>query len=203
MIEMETSGARLRILPVVKGLKSEYPRVEEALRGYTGVVGVSLGAEELDAVRKADSEEWEYDPSDLEAVYAFHLKRFGDVSVPVPAFLAAAKLRDDLIPLDMDDSEFTEAYCDCVGVGDLLKEKKIAKKAMKHSFASEDAEGFAKEWDDYVNTIKGFRTLALRREECIAGSIDALLRAKGDVLAIIEAERVDGVLFELKMLRGA
>lgn len=200
MIDVESPYGKLHILPIVKGLKSEAEKVESTLKGYTGTVAISMGAEEVNAVRHAEDQEWDYDPSDLEAVYAYHLKNYGEVTVPVPAYLAAVRIRDDIVPLDMDDAEYTEVYCDCVGVGDLLKEKKVAKKGMKHTFQSADADSFAKEWDEFVCTVNGFKAVALRREEYMAKNIDSLLKARGELLVIAETERVDGIIFELRML---
>ena len=63
----------------------------------------------------------------------------------------------NVIPLDMNDDDFTQMYCDTVGVTDFVREHRLAKKGLKKGFRLESPESFAREWDDYVNTVKGYR----------------------------------------------
>ena len=68
---------------------------------------------------------------------------------------------------------------------------------MKTKFDTSSPEAFVKQWDDLVNTIKGQYAVSLRREEYIAGQLADLAKYKKNVLAVMEYERVDGVLIEL------
>ncbi len=200
-MRFEIGGSAVTILPVIKGLKSEYDRVSESITGEYDCVAVSLGLEEIEIIKSCDAEEWEYDPSKLDSVYAHHLKQFGEVEVPVPAFKAVtdrcASMGIQPMPLDMNDEEFTRMYCDCVSTMDLLKENRVLKKSMKTAFDTSSPEAFVKQWDDLVNTIKGQYAVSLRREEYIANQLTDLAKYKKNILAVIEYERVDGVLIEL------
>ena len=114
------------------------------------------------------------------------------------AFIDCAKDRGmNVIPLDMNDDDFTQMYCDTVGTFDFVREHRLAKKGMKKSFILESPEGFAKEWDSYVNTVKGYRDISLKREDYIASQIRDIARFKNNLLAAIEVERVDGVVSKL------
>ena len=200
-MRFDIGGCSVTILPVIKGLVSEYERVSEAITDEYDCIAVALGLEEIEVIRNSDGEEWEYDPSNLDSVYAHHLKQFGEVQVPVPAFKAVidkcASMGIQPMPLDMNDEEFTNMYCDCVGTMDLLKENRVLKKSMKMKFDTSSPEAFVKQWDDLVNTIKGQYAVSLRREEYIANQLTDLAKYRKNVLAVIEYERTDGVLIEL------
>ena len=191
----------ISVLPVIKGLVSEYDRASEAVTESYDCIAVSMGLEEIVALKNCDKEEMEYDPSNLDAVYAHHLKRFGEVDVPIPAFKAVidrcASMGIEPMPLDMCDEDFTKMYCDCVGTMDLLKENRILKKSMKMKFDESSPEAFVKQWDDLINRIKGQYAVSVRREEYMAGQLRDLAKYRRNVLAVIEYERVAGVMIEL------
>ena len=193
---------RVTILPVIKGLVSEYAKVTDAITNEYDCVAVALGLEEIEAIKHMDGEAVEdYEPSKLDSVYGYHLKQFGEIDVPVPAFKAVidrcASMGIEPMPLDMCDEEFTQVYCDCVSTYDLLKENKILKKSMKTTFDLSSPEAFVKQWDSLINKIKGQYAVSLRREEYMAKQLTDLAKYRKNVLAVIECERVDGVLIEL------
>lgn len=193
------------ILPVIKGLVSEYDKVRQAITRDYDCIAVAMGLEEIEVVNASDTQEWEYDPSNLDAVYAHHLKNFGEVSIPIPAFKAVIDACNDLgvkpMPLDMCDEEFTKMYCDCVSTFDLIKENRVLKKSMKTTFDMSSPEAFVKQWDSLINTIKGQYAVSLRREEYMARQLADLSKYKKNILAVIESERVEGVMIELENLR--
>jgi len=202
LIRLPLGGCSVAFLPVVVGLVSEGDRVREAVPGHDAV-GISLGGEDILALRHRDRIENDYDISDLEAVYAHHLSRYGAIDLPTPAFVAAVDACDTLgisiAPLDMDDAEFSEMYSETVSLFDVLRGNSLAKKAMKRRFDQPDAESFVMEWDAFVNRVRGNAAVSRERERVIAENIIALAEGKGKVLAIIETERLPGVL---SILRG-
>ena len=203
MDERIIDGCRISFLPVIRGLVSESEKVSAEIAKNHECVAVSLGLEEIEAIKKADTAEWDYDPSDMDAVYAHNLKNFGEVRIPVPAFKTAVDECPSIMPLDMSDEQFTKMYCDCIGIGDLLKEKKVAKKGMKASFDMSSPETFVMDWDRLVNTIRGQHAVSLRREEFIADQLLDLAKYRKDVLAIVDFERLEGILFEIdRKVRG-
>lgn len=201
MITVTVKGTEIDILPVINGLVSESTRVKECVSGYDAV-GISLGPEDVEALRHRKEIEEEYEPSDLEAVYAHYLSKFGKIDLPPPAFSAAIDAADALgialIPLDMGNEEFSEIYCDVMSLIDVLKSNGLAKKAVKKKFDMSSPEAFVDEWDVFVNTVKGNRTMSSIREHEIA---ERILSASNDfnrILAVVEQERVPGILEILK-----
>ena len=201
MITVEISGRKVYILPIVKGLRSEYERVKSRIDDTYDCVAVTMSIEDIELFSTMDPENVEYDPSDFDAVYAHFLKEFGEVDVPIPAFKAVVDACKELdirpVPLEMCDEDFTSAFCECVTVWDMLKERRLLKKAMKKGFDMSSPERFLEQWDALANSMKGHRALNLRREEHIARELRDLTNYKESILAVIEYERVNGVIQEL------
>ena len=198
MIQTELNGCVLTILPIIKGLRSEYDRVKAMIDDTFDCVAVTLSIEDIEIFTSMDLSDMEYDPSEYDAVYAHFLKQFGDVDVPVPAFKAVIDRCNELgvkpIPLEMCDEEFTKEYCEHIKIWDMLKEKRLLRKAIKNGFDMTSPESFIEEWDALSMSIKGHRILTLKREENIAKELATLTGQKKTILAVIEYERVDGVL---------
>lgn len=197
MSQIQIGDCTVELFPIIIGLVSEGERVKTAIPGHDAV-GISLGGEDIVALRHIDEIEDEYDISDLEAVYAHYLSRYGAIDLPAPAFSAAVDTCDSLgieiAPLDMDDAEFSEMYSRVVSLFDVLKANSLAKKAVKKKFDEPNAESFVKAWDTFMNSNRGNAAVSREREKTIAENVAALAIGKKNILAIIEAERLPGVL---------
>ena len=199
MISLRMGGCDLDIIPIIKGLVSEKEKVAEALseKEYE-TAGVSWGIEEIEAVRRRAEITGENETNDLDVVYLYKLKAFGDVDMPDPAFTSAvdefSKKNVSVIPLDMSDDEFAETYCDNVSTFDFLKEGKIVRKAMKREFSTSSPEEFIKEWDSLINEVKGYRKMNLAKEEFIAKQIRDVAKYRKNVLILVDYERFDGIM---------
>ena len=204
MITLQVGECKVDILPIVNGLVSEADRVRQEFTDHEAY-GVALSIEGIQCLKNRRNIEEVFDVSELDMVYAEHMERFGEVEIPSPAmytFIDLVTERGKLcIPLDMNDSDFTELYCDNVGVTEFIKEHNVAKKGMKRVFDGSTPEKMAKQWDDFVNShLKSYGKLSKLREEFIANEIKDIANYKRDLLAIIEVERVDGVV---SLLGGA
>lgn len=198
MITLQIGDCKVDILPIVNGLISEADRVREEFSDHEAY-GVALSIEGIQCLKNRRNIEEMFDVSELDMVYAKHLERFGEVEIPSPAmytFIDLVTERGKLcIPLDMNDSDFTELYCDNVGAMEFIKEHNVAKKGMKRIFDGSTPEKMAKQWDDFVNSnLKSYGKLSKLREEHIANEIKDIAKYKRELLAIIEVERVDGVV---------
>ena len=192
------------IIPIVKGLISERQKAVDALanKDYEAAA-VAWSIQSIEAVRRRAEITDEYDVDDLDTIYSYKLTEFGPIDRPDPAFTYVidtyAEHGRQVIPLDMTDEDYTDAYCRCVSTFDFLKENKIVKKAMKREFTKESPEAFVREWDALVNEIKGYRKLSEVREEYIAEQIKDIARYKKSALILVEYERFDGIM---RMLEG-
>ena len=198
MITLQIGDCKVDILPIVNGLISEADRVREEFSDHEAY-GVALSIEGIQCLKNRRNIEEMFDVSELDMVYAKHLERFGEVEIPSPAmytFIDLVTERGKLcIPLDMNDSDFTELYCDNVGAMEFIKEHNVAKKGMKRIFDGSTPEKMAKQWDIFVNSnLKSYGKLSKLREEHIANEIKDIAKYKRELLAIMEVERVDGVV---------
>ena len=198
MIEVPVGGCRVCILPVVNGLLSEADRVRDAFDGFEAY-GATVGIEGIQAVKARAQLEDEFEVSELDLVYAHRMEELTglQVEMPSPALCALVDMCTqrgmNVIPLDMNDADFTEMYCATVGAWDFVKEHRMAKKGMKRRFSSTDPEGFAREWDAYVNEVKGYRRVSENREAHIAGQIREVAKYRSSLLVVAEVERADGI----------
>jgi len=202
MISLSLNGCRVDVLPVVNGLSSEAKKVRDAYGNYEAY-GASMGIEGLEALRKRS----EIDPDDMETseldeVYAYKMAVFGDVHIPSPAFCELVDLCAadgmNVIALDMSDQMFDDAYLKNVKALDFVSAHRTAKKGLKKKMDMSSPEAFSKEWDAFVNKRKGFERLENAREKHIASEIADTAKYRKSLLAVVEVERVDGVLKILK-----
>lgn len=201
MISLDVGDCKVDILPIVNGLVSEADRVRQEFSEHDAY-GVALSIEGIQCLKNRRNIEESFDVSELDMVYAKHMERFGEVEIPSPAMYTFIDLVTETgklcIPLDMNDYDFTELYCKNVGVTEFIKEHNVAKKGMKRIFDGSTPERLAKQWDVFVNQhLKSYGKLSFIREEHIAKEIKDIARYKSSLLAIIEVERVDGVVSRL------
>lgn len=204
MISLSIGGCDIDIIPIVKGLVSEKEKVRKALseKDYEAAA-VSWGLDEIEAVSRRDEIEGETETNELDSVYSYKLKEFGPIDMPDPAFTYLVdefSSRNPVIPLDMTDEEFSEVYCENVSTMDFLRENKIVKKALKRNFDAATPEEFVLQWDAMINEIKGYCKMSQIKERYIAGQLIDIAKYKKSLIALIEYERMDGVM---KILEAA
>ena len=204
MISIRIGECDIDIIPIIKGLVSEKEKVIEALsKKEYETAGVSWGIEEIEAVRKRDEITGDNETNDIDIIYLYKLKEFGDVDMPDPAFTYVvdefSKKGVSVIPLDMADQEFAEAYCNEVSTLDFLRENKIVKKMMKKEFTTSSPEEFMMEWDSLINEVKGYRKMNKVKERFVAEQIKDLAKYRKNALVLVEYERYEGIL---SIIRG-
>jgi len=201
MPSVEVNGSRVHVLGVVKGLVSEEEKVESAIANLSpDVIGLSVSKEQLAALRSPDA--WaDYELSPLESAYKTLMQEFGEVRLPSPAFVKALEIAESskvpVIPIDMNDNDYTEVYCQKVGAMDLVREGAFSKSVKRRKFDGASPESLAIDWDRRVNKAKGFRKLEAERERHMARALVKLCSRYRTVLALVDCERADGVIGRL------
>jgi len=196
MIQRRVGDCDVCILPIVKGLVSESKKINEAYGGYEAYA-IALGLEEIEALaHRTEIDDTEI--GELDLVYAHKLNDFGEVEIPTPAYCELVDICKsegmNVIPLDMNDEEYTDVYIKTVSTMEFLKEHRMAKKGMKRRFDMSSPESFAMDWDAYVGSIKGFSELNAIRERHIAYRIKEVSKFRRSLLAVVEVERMDGII---------
>ncbi len=205
MRSLDVDGCHVDIITVVNGLVSEADSVLERFSEHEAYAA-SLGIEGVQTIKNRANIDGDFEVSELDLVYARHMQRFGTVEFPSPAMCAfidrVAGMGKNVIPLDMNDDDFTTLYCNTIGAFEFTNEHRIAKKGLKTDFRFESPEGFALEWDAFVNgKSKGQAKICAERERYMADQIRDIARFRKSLLAVIEVERADGVIRNLGGVR--
>lgn len=202
MEELPLGQATLGVLPVVRGLPSDGRKVLDALASWRpGIVALTLSREELDALRHYRGGNMEPDTTEDE-IYVAGLSVWEEPEMPPPCFVQA--VRDGtarqirLEAVDMDEETYADAYTTCVSTMEIILQGRLENRLMKKRFHVSTPQEFAIAWDAEVNRPVGFARLQREREAFIAGRLRALAEDRARILAVIEVERVKGVLAALR-----
>lgn len=197
-------SCRVTILPTVKGLDRERRKVRDAFAAVgPGAVALPVSREGLGGLRAIyKGKEPEIFLSHYEQIYAMKLSRYGKVVVPPPSFTEAYALASDqgipIVAIDMNETDYANAFCDSISTPGLVFHSVRWRWLKRKRFrAAANARQFVLAWDRAVNSLKGFRNLEDRREEHMARRLLGISRSHENLLAIIELERMEGVLRRL------
>lgn len=206
MRTVRVGDCEVSVLPIVNGIQSEADRVRECFGNYEAY-GTTLGIEGIQAIKKRLQLNDEFEVSELDLAYAHRMEQLTGqpVEMPSPAMCAlvdeCSKRDMNVIALDMNDSDFTEMYCETVKTWDFVKEHRLAKKGMKKRFDATTPEEFALQWDEFVNSVKGYREVSLKREQYIAEQIADVAKYRSDFMVVVEVERTSGIMKILETLK--
>ncbi len=203
--QFEIQGSKIYLFGIVKGLVSEAERLEDILEDIVFEVGaLPISDEEIKGLKEFmnnEDLEIEVEPSKPEKAYAQKLSRFGEVSMPPPSFTAFIKYCSEhdieVEAIDMDEEHYTMAYCDHVTGFQWIRQSIREKGLFGKEIDADDPKDFVKKWDAFINKLKGFQKLEAYREKVMAKNIQRLAK-RGDLVVIIEEERIDGVRKRLK-----
>lgn len=203
MISLTIGKCAVNILPVVNGLVSEAEKVKNEYGKYEAYAA-SLGIEALQALKQRESIGVDdIEVSELDIAYAKKMSVFGEIQVPSPAFCElvdrCATDGTQVIALDMNDTEFDDAYLECVSAVEFTTVHRLAKKGYAAKMDESSPEALALDWDRWVSKKKGFGRLDRMREKHISEELMDIAKYRTSILAVIEVERVNGILEILKV----
>lgn len=201
MEEVRLGGTTVAVLPVVRGLPSHGERAAASIGAeHPDVVALAVSPEELEALRTYDGGNIEPDTTEDE-VYVAGLSAWEEPRMPPPCFIEAVRgavaHHVPLEALDMDEETYTDAYTACVSTMEIIFQGRLENRLLKKRFRVATPEEFAIAWDAEVNRTAGFARLQKEREKFIASRLQEVAQGHARVLAVIEVERVKGVLAEL------
>jgi hypothetical protein len=202
MDEVVLRDGAVKILPVVRGLPSETATVAHAIETMApNVVAMSIGPEELQTLRAYHGGPLE--PENFEEeIYVAGLSAWETPAKPPPCFTEAIRAAERrgarLESLDMDEVTYTENYVQCVSALEVVFQGRLERRLRKKQFSATTPRDFVIEWDAEVNGPPGFAQLQARREAYMAARLREITTSGGSVLAVIEVERVRGVLADLR-----
>ena len=189
------------LLPIIKGLVSEAEVVRSAY-GKHEAYAIALGIEEISALIQRESLMDSHELSEIDLVYAHHLSNFGEVESPTPAYCElidlCSKDGKKVIPLDMNNNDFTTVFINNVKATEFVKEHRLAKKGMKRKFNMSSSADFVLDWDAYLSKVKGYAKVNRIREKYLAEQILDIAKYRDSLLAVVELERINNMLDHIK-----
>ncbi|MFW3145646.1 MAG: hypothetical protein ACMUIE_02405 [Thermoplasmatota archaeon] len=200
---VQLGGSTILVLGTIKGLLSEGGIVRNAFDRFgPDVIGIHIGREEIGGLRKVvEGKVKSTYLSSYEKIYARELSRFGEVQVPPPSLVEACRLSmEHKVPLkglDMGDERYTELYTRYIDGVTMVRQSLRQKRVNRKKFKSATPEEFVLEWDLTANKMKGYRLLEERREKTIAVKLGRTAKKYSKVLAVLELERMEGILDKL------
>lgn len=202
MEEIRLDEATISIYPAVRGLPSDGQAITKAIDALKpDVVALSVSPEELDTLRTYRGGNLEPDRTEDE-VYVAGLSVWEEPILPPPCFSQAVEramaLRVRLEALDMDEEAYAVAYTAHVSTMELILQGRLENRLLKKRFRVATPQEFALAWDAEVNRTAGFAHLQREREKFIASRLRELADGPTRVLAVVEVERVKGVLAALR-----
>lgn len=203
---VRVGACALDLFPTVKGLERERRPVREAiLEARPEVVALPVSAEGLRGLRAIwKGKEPELFLSHYEEIYAVKLARYGKVCVPPPSFTEAYSVAAGegikVRAIDLDETQFSDAFVQSISTTNLLYHSLRWRWLKRKRFDQPTAREFALAWDRAINSLKGFRNLESRREEHMARELARLCARHSKVLAILELERLEGIVARLSTI---
>lgn len=195
--EIEETLKEKGMLPGVPGNRAA-GRVKSP--GPTGLPPTKLAKDEEDS----DYNDFGLFVSTSDMLFLRHLSRFGDVEMPPPSFQEALRQgisnNVPVLEADFDDDGYTTVFLDNVSTMSLIKQGRRLRRLSKAKFKATDPAGFAREWDGRLTQVKGYLNVERAREEKIASGIAAACQGRHRLLALVEAERLGGVLAALERM---
>ncbi len=197
---LPTVGGLLLVAPV-RGLRSEVAATLQALDGHRpAAVGVGLSGEELASLQEyfvRSSAEPVVPLTSNERSEVRGLVRFGEVSVPNPAFLGVLHWAEASgVPtegLDPTEDETATLFAEHIGYLELVRRTVRERSIARRPPTPNSADEFALTWDRSVAKGRGSREYAAARDLHLARSARRLAVAYPRVAVVVDRERFDSV----------
>lgn len=192
----------LVVLGVVKGLKLYGDIViDEIGRGNFTRVLISITDEEVNGLRDFINHPYEIEMDDIEIIYEYHMRNFGETEIPPAAFMKAIELADRnrlaVKGIDIPSGEYEDLFVENVSIFDIINLSLKKKRLIRRKWDLSNPERFSIEWDRYVNK-GGYYKMEKIREKYMAETIARDLQE--NTIAIVDVERIEGITSILKNL---
>lgn len=201
-IRLSSPEGDILLLGTVQGLVAEADRVRAAFARHSrAVVALGLSPEGVQSLV-----EFEGDPhislaeemSDHDVIYSLALSEYGQVALPPPDLLLAAREATakgwPLEGVDMGEDEYETLFTKRVSVWGFLKMGRIQRRLAKRPPKAPDARAFTLAWDAKLRKVKGIAEVEALRERRMAENAKALLlRERLPLILVVELPREAGV----------
>jgi hypothetical protein len=200
--KVAAGDATIHMLPVIRGLTSEIATVQNAFSTVKpDAVAISLSEEDVAGLRNLPTD-YEPELSRYDEIYIQGLARFGEVAAPPPCYVAAVEIADSegtpVVAIDIDETSYTELYCASISGAALFRDSTRTWYLRKRSFSADTPEEYVLKVDRAFNNMRGFKNIEMQRADWMAKALLKVVSGREKVLAVIELERVEDVLQNIK-----
>ncbi|MGC8562377.1 MAG: hypothetical protein ACP5NO_04175 [Thermoplasmata archaeon] len=187
------------MLGINKALKDSGKLVEQVIEtGNFETVMLSITDEEVQGLREYIKNPVEVEMDDLEIIYEYFMKNFGETSIPPEAYISAIREADkrglEVTGIDIPSGMYEDIFVVNVQLSDMLLLSLRRRRLLRRRWNLSDPESFACEWDSYLNK-GGYLKVERERAKHMAAEIAS--KKKGNTLVIIETERFEDVVNDL------
>lgn len=204
---MDARPGAVHLLATVQGLVAERERVRAAI-ARVEPKALAIGASPESAAtllgyERAPDEDLFEDLPDHDYVYSIVLREFGDVDLPPPDLLEAARMSvAQGIPLhgvDLPEDEYETTFTKEVSALGFLRYGRIQKRLARKPPRADTPQAFALAWDRAIRKVGGIARVEALREQHMAERALALAReTAGPVLLVVDLPRAEGILARLR-----
>lgn len=202
MERFPVEGGEVVLVATVQGLLAEREKVRRAFEQHPpAAVALGVSPESAAALLRFERDP-EHDPiedlPDHDYVYSVVLRRFGDVELPPPDLVEAARLGKEaglpVYGVDLPEEAYEDAFTREVNVWGFLRYGRIQKKLARRPPDKPDAAAFCLAWDAAIRRVKGIARVEALREARIGQASRALAgQVAGPVLLVVDLARAAGV----------
>ena len=196
---------RVLLLGINKALKDSGRVVEQVLStGNFDQILLSITEEEVKGLREYIKSPVDVEMDDVEIIYEYFMRKFGDTSIPPEAYIAAIQFADknglEVAGIDIPSGIYEDIFVEYVQLSDMIKLSLRRRRLLKRRWNLSDPDSFTKDWDSYLNK-GGYLKVEQERARHMATEISS--RKKGNTLVVVETERFNDLFSGLnKTLQG-
>ncbi|MCL4447091.1 MAG: hypothetical protein M1556_00900 [Candidatus Thermoplasmatota archaeon] len=190
---------KILLLGINKALKDSGKLVEQVLNsGNFDIILLSVTDEEVQGLREYIKSPVEVEMDDVEIIYEYFMKQFGETSIPPEAYISAVKVADkngsEIRGIDIPSGMYEDIFVVNVQLSDMillsLRRRRLLKK--RWNFSSPGA--FTAQWDTYLNK-GGYMKVEKERAKYMATEVAN--KKKGNTVVIVESERFRDLVNDL------
>ncbi|MEM0134952.1 MAG: hypothetical protein QXU18_06970 [Thermoplasmatales archaeon] len=196
---------KIVLLGINKALKDSGKLVEQVINeGDFDTIMLSITEEEVQGLREYIKNPVKVEMDDVEIIYEYYMKKFGETSIPPEAYISAIKTADkkglDVKGVDIPSGMYEDLFVMNVQLSDMILLSLRRRRLLKKRWDLSDPESFISKWDSYLNK-GGYMKVEKERAKHMAAEIAR--QKNGNTLMIVESERfADLVNFLNNTLQG-
>ncbi|MEM0073548.1 MAG: hypothetical protein QW078_01635 [Thermoplasmatales archaeon] len=191
---------RIVLVGIVKGLKESGRVVSEVYSNDKfDLLLLPITENEVEGIRSHIRKPVDVEMDDIEIIYEYFMKKFGETAIPPEAYVTAVRLADrdgvEIYGIDIPTGSYEDVFVNNVQLNDLISLSFRKRRLMKRKWNMKDPISFSLDWDRYINR-GGYRNVEKERVKFISQEI--VKKKRKNTLVILEVERFQEVVSVLK-----